>query len=36
LTAGPRLGPQIGRPHDRETLEQPVGEVKPIVDDRTG
>jgi hypothetical protein len=36
LTAGPRLGPQIGRPHDRETLQQLVGEVKPIVYARTG
>lgn len=28
--------PQIGWPHDRETLERLVGEVKPLVDARTG
>jgi alkanesulfonate monooxygenase SsuD/methylene tetrahydromethanopterin reductase-like flavin-dependent oxidoreductase (luciferase family) len=28
--------PQIGWPHDRETIERLVGEVKPIVDARTG
>jgi hypothetical protein len=36
LTAGLRLGPQIGWPHDRGTLDRLVGEVKPIVDARTG
>lgn len=30
------FSPQIGWPHDRETLERLVGEVKPIVDLRTG
>ena len=29
------FSPQIGWPHDRETLERLLGEVKPIVDGRT-
>ena len=30
------FSPQIGWPHDRETIERLVGEVKPLVDTRTG
>ena len=30
------FSPQIGWPHDRETIERLVGEVKPLVDARTG
>ena len=30
------FSPQIGWPYDRETIERLIGEVKPLVDKRTG
>jgi len=30
------FSPQIGWPYDRETIERLVGEVKPLLDARTG
>jgi alkanesulfonate monooxygenase SsuD/methylene tetrahydromethanopterin reductase-like flavin-dependent oxidoreductase (luciferase family) len=30
------FSPQIGWPYDRETIERLIGEVKPLVDARTG